>query len=59
MRVVLGRSSAGASVLRLKDAEGRDRIVMRVAPDGTPKLQLLDADGKVLSELPPARGGQQ
>jgi hypothetical protein len=54
-RVVLGRAADGASVLCLKDKEGHDRIVMRVAPDGTPKLQMLDADGGVLDELPPAQ----
>ena len=32
--------------------EGRDRIVLRVAPDGTPALQMLDAGGKVIGELP-------
>jgi hypothetical protein len=53
-RVVLGRAADGASVLRLKDKEGHDRIVIRVAPDGTPKLQMLDADGGVVDELPPA-----
>jgi hypothetical protein len=51
-RVILGRARDGGSVLQLKDTEGRDRIVLRVAPDGTPKLQFLDAAGKVLSELP-------
>jgi hypothetical protein len=51
-RVILGRASDGGAALQLKDLEGRDRIVMRVAPDGTPKLQFLDAAGKVLSELP-------
>lgn len=51
-RVILGRARDGGSVLQLKDTEGRDRIVLRVAPDGTPKLQFLDASGKVVSELP-------
>ncbi|HEY6387207.1 MAG TPA: hypothetical protein VIX91_16150 [Candidatus Acidoferrum sp.] len=51
-RVVLGRARDGGSVLQLKDTEGRDRLVLRVAPDGTPKLQFLDAAGKVISELP-------
>jgi len=51
-RVILGRASDGSSALRLKDTEGRDRIVMRVAPDGTPQVQLLDAQGKIVSELP-------
>jgi hypothetical protein len=51
-RVILGRARDGGSVLQLKDTEGRDRLVLRVAPDGTPKLQFLDAAGKVVSELP-------
>jgi hypothetical protein len=51
-RVVLGRSDDGSAVLRLKDRAGNDRIVMRVAPDGTPHLQLLDANGKIIDELP-------
>jgi hypothetical protein len=51
-RVILGRARDGGSILQLKDAEGRDRLVLRVAPDGTPKLQFLDATGKVVSELP-------
>lgn len=51
-RVILGRARDGGAVLQLKDTEGRDRIVLRVAPDGTPKLQFLDATGKVVAELP-------
>ena len=51
-RVILGRARDGGSILQLKDTEGRDRLVLRVAPDGTPKLQFLDASGKVVSELP-------
>jgi hypothetical protein len=51
-RVVLGRTRDGSASLQLKDAEGRDRILLRVAPDGTPKLQFLDAAGKVISEFP-------
>jgi hypothetical protein len=51
-RVILGRARDGGSILQLKDTEGRDRLILRVAPDGTPKLQFLDAAGKVVSELP-------
>jgi hypothetical protein len=51
-RVVVGRDTDGNSILKLKDAEGRDRIALRVASDGTPKLQFLDAQGRVISELP-------
>jgi hypothetical protein len=56
-RVILGRARDGGSVLQLKDSEGRDRLVLRVAPDGSPKLQFLDAAGKVVSELPQNSGG--
>ena len=56
-RVILGRARDGGSVLQLKDSEGRDRLVLRVAPDGSPKLQFLDATGKVVSELPQNSGG--
>jgi hypothetical protein len=51
-RVILGRARDGGSILQLKDTEGRDRLILRVAPDGTPKLQFLDAAGKIVSELP-------
>jgi hypothetical protein len=51
-RVVLGRAGDGSAVLRLKDREGNDRLVMQVAPDGAPKLQLLGVDGKIIDELP-------
>jgi len=51
-RVVVGRDTDGSSILKLKDTEGHDRIALRVTPDGTPKLQFLDADGKVIRELP-------
>ncbi len=56
-RVILGRARDGGSILQLKDTEGRDRLVLRVAPDGTPKLQFLDATGKVVSELPQNSAG--
>ena len=51
-RLYLGRSSDRSVSLRLKDTEGRDRIIITVAPDGNPKLQFLDSQGKVVSELP-------
>ena len=51
---VLGRADDRSVALRLKDVEGRDRLVIRVQPDGSPVLQLLDEQGKVTSQLPPA-----
>jgi len=55
-RAYLGRVGDGSVALRLKDQQGHDRIVLRVGADGSPVLQLLDTDGKVTSQLPPAAG---
>jgi hypothetical protein len=53
-RVTLGRAEDGSTQLRLKDKNGRDRIVLLVAPDGNPTIELLDANGRVLDTLPRA-----
>jgi hypothetical protein len=50
-RIMLGRDDDRSVALRLKDVEGHDRIVIRVAADGTPALQLLDASGKVTNDF--------
>ena len=52
-RAYFGRVGDGSVVLRLKDKQGRDRIVLQVNADGTPVLQLLDANGKMTAQLPP------
>jgi hypothetical protein len=44
--------STNPSALKLKDSDGRDRIVLQVAPDGSPMIRFLDASGKVISQLP-------
>ena len=51
-RVYLGRSEDRSAALLLKDAEGRDRIVLKVEADGTPSLKFLDEQGKVIGQLP-------
>lgn len=51
-RIYLGRNDDKSASLKLKDAEGRDRIIIRVAADGSPVLQFLDQSGKVVSQLP-------
>ena len=53
-RVALGRFPDKSSNLELMDQQGRKRIVMKVAADGTPVLQFLDADGKVIQQFPQA-----
>jgi hypothetical protein len=56
-RIVLGRSDDHSVALRLKDERGRDRLVIRVQPDGSPVVQFLDEHGKVTSQLPSASHG--
>jgi len=51
-RAYFGRSDDRSVSLKLKDTEGRERIVIQVAADGTPVLKLLDASGTVISQLP-------
>lgn len=51
-RIYLGRGEDKSVALRLKDAEGHDRIVVQVRADGSPVIQFLDETGKVVSELP-------
>lgn len=56
-RIVLGRSDDRSVALRLKDEQGRDRLVIRVQPDGSPVVQFLDENGKVTSQMPSASRG--
>jgi hypothetical protein len=41
--------------LAMNDLQGHPRIVMKVAKDGSPSLQMLDSNGKVTGELVPKR----
>jgi hypothetical protein len=54
-RIVLGRARDESAVLKMKDKQGRDRLVMQVAADGSALIQFLNADGKVVSQLPAAK----
>ncbi|HZP23826.1 MAG TPA: hypothetical protein VFB04_10285 [Terriglobales bacterium] len=54
-RIMLGRGADRSVALRLKDIQGRDRIVIRVQPGGDPVLQLLDEQGKITAQLPSPR----
>ena len=49
-RVVLGRVEDKSSVLQLKDVEGRSRLVLKVAPNGEPSIQMLDEQEHVQKE---------
>jgi hypothetical protein len=51
-RAHLGRNLDQSATLELKDTAGRNRVVVKVAADGTPSLQFLDEQGKVIGALP-------
>jgi len=53
-RLYLGRAGDKSVSLKLKDADGQDRIVIEVASDGSPAIRFLDGRGKVVSQLPQA-----
>ncbi|HVF55553.1 MAG TPA: hypothetical protein VM934_05335 [Pyrinomonadaceae bacterium] len=56
-RVYVGRSrDDGASAVQLYDASGKLRLRMEVSADGVPKLEFLDANGKVIQTLPETSG---
>lgn len=50
-RVFVGKSTDKASVVTLADGQGRPRLVLRVAENGSPQLQFLDAKGKVTKTI--------
>jgi hypothetical protein len=52
-RGFFGRSSDKSVSLQLKDQQGHERLVARVTTDGTPELQFLDANGRVVKMIGP------
>jgi hypothetical protein len=50
-RIWVGRGNDDAAVVSLADANGKKRIVMQVAADGTASLDFLDADGHVVKHV--------
>lgn len=51
-RVYLGTRIDHSSDLVLKDPQGHPRIEVKVAANGDPSLQFLDANGRVIEQLP-------
>ena len=51
-RLFFGKGRNDALILDMRDVRGRTRIRMSVAPDGTPLLEFLDADGQVVHRVP-------
>jgi hypothetical protein len=51
-RIVFGRANDASAVLKMRDRQGRDRLLIQVAADGSPIIKLLNEEGKVVSQLP-------
>ena len=52
-RLFVGKAEDRASMVILKDAKGRPRLVMKVAPDGAASIDFRDETGKVVRTLTP------
>lgn len=57
-RAALERGDDKSVALRLRDPEGKTRVLLRVAADGTPSMEFLDAAGKITNEWPAAIQGK-
>ncbi|HSA94799.1 MAG TPA: hypothetical protein VLJ16_02025 [Acidobacteriota bacterium] len=53
-RLFLGKRRDDTLLLSMADIKGNTRIRLKVAPDGTPTLELLDEAGQVIYALPEA-----
>lgn len=51
-RIAVKKLRDKTALISLADTKGKPRIKMSVAPDGTPKLDFLDENGKVTYSLP-------
>src|ERR1700733_12934292 len=54
-RVWIGHGDTGVASVSLSDANGKNRIVLQVAKDGTPSLAFFDDQGRVVQSLAPTR----
>lgn len=54
-RAALERDSDKSVAVRLRDPAGNTRILLKVAADGSPSMQFLDASGKVSQQWPASR----
>lgn len=52
-RLLLARLPNGSVEMGLNDTMGRPRIILKVGVNGTPSIQMLDADGNVISKQKP------
>jgi hypothetical protein len=50
-RIWVGKSDDGLASLALMDAKGNERIQLKVPADGTPEINFLDAEGRVVKVI--------
>ena len=51
-RVFVGKNSERAATVSLADADGKPRLTLTVDAGGNPRIEFLDASGKVVSRIP-------
>jgi hypothetical protein len=51
-RVFVGKLPDRSATIALSDINGKPRLTMTVGPDGSPRIELLDAAGRVTARLP-------
>jgi hypothetical protein len=54
-RLWVGRTDDGASRVELRDGAGKKRLVLEVSAAGNASITFLDADGKTLNQIEPAK----
>lgn len=57
-RLYVGRDTLKNAIVKLSDRQGRTRLRMLVDSLGVPRLEFLDADGRVTYRLPETAGGK-
>jgi hypothetical protein len=54
-RMFVGKHADKSATVSLADGQGRARLVLRVAEDGTASIEFLDADGKPTQRIPASK----
>ena len=53
-RVFVGKTGDRSASVVLADAQGRNRLALKVDADGNASIEFLDAQGKVVQKIAPA-----
>ena len=51
-RVFVGKNADKAATVSLADANGKPRLTLTVDPNGNPRIEFLDENGKVTDRIP-------